>query len=382
MQIGFFCQTRSIGRRADPESLTSPRERVKDTGSQVEGFCIPQLLLRKSNIDQATATTLVIKESWTPDLDKMTENEPFVENDNNKMIPIFTAEHAKEDQRYAKLRLTSEWKDHRPRYKNVSYLHHAFLLPSSDHALAGKSAKTFDEEIREWTYGLHGPVLKLKGGGFPNYEDDAAVFKYPDAWPEPAMEWLVRPRPSGWPSSELVQEIFESGCHLAPVGRGKRLKEPVDVFNYCRNPEATLANSSLPSATEDSCEKWAMDETEWRTSFSLAEDKLGESMSPVQRHVIVLLKMIKKFYFPEVISTYYLKNLLFWECEKKTQAFWREDNSGSCLLFMLDRLQECLESRHLPHYIMPQSNLLMYEDPSRLKEAAVQVAEVRCNILS
>ena len=31
---------------------------------------------------------------------------------------------------------------------------------------------------------------------------------------------------------------------------------------------------------------------------------------------------------------------------------------------------------------MPQSNLLMYKDPSRLKEAAVQVAEVRCNILS
>ena len=379
----IFCQTRSIARRADPESLASPSERVKDTGSQVEGFCIPQLLLRKSNIDQATATTLVIKERWTPDLDKMTENEPFVENDDNKMIPIFTAEHAKDDEMYAKLRLTSEWKDHRPRYKNVSYLHHAFLLPSSDHALAGKTAKTFDGEIREWTYCLHGPVRKLQGGGFTNYEeDDAAVFKYPDAWPKPAMEWLSRPRPSGWPSSELVQEIFESGCHLAPVGRGKRLEEPVDVFNYCRNPEATLANSLLPSATEDSCEKWTMDETEWRTSFSLAENKLGESMSPVQRHVIVLLKMIKKFYFPEVISTYYLKNLLFWECEKRGQVFWREDNSGSCLLFMLDRLQECLESRHLPHYIMPQSNLLMYKDPSRLKEAAVQVAEVRCNILS
>ena len=379
----IFCQTRSIARRADPESLASPSERVKDTGSQVEGFCIPQLLLRKSNIDQATATTLVIQERWTPDLDKMTENEPFVENDGNKTIPIFTAEHAKDDEMYAKLRLTSEWKDHRPRYKNVSYLHHAFLLPSSDHALAGKTAKTFDGEIREWTYCLHGPVRKLQGGGFTNYEeDDAAVFKYPDAWPTPAMEWLSRPRPSGWPSSELVQEIFESGCHLAPVGRGKRLEEPVDVFNYCRNPEATRANSTLPSATEDSCEKWAMDETEWRTSFSLAENKLGESMSPVQRHVIVLLKMIKKFYFPEVISTYYLKNLLFWECEKRGQVFWREDNSGSCLLFMLDRLQECLESRHLPHYIMPQSNPLMYKDLSRLKEAAVQVAEVRCNILS
>ena len=380
----IFCQTRSIARRADPESLASPSERVKDTGSQVEGFCIPQLLLRKSNIDQATATTLVIKERWTPDLDKMTENEPFVENDDNKMIPIFTAEHAKDDEMYAKLRLTSEWKDHRPRYKNVSYLHHAFLLPSSDHAMAGKTAKTFDGEIREWTYSLHGPVRKLQGGGFTNYEeDDAAVFKYPDAWPEPAMEWLSRPRPSGWPSPELVQEIFESGCHLAPVGRGKRLEDPVDAFRYMRNPaEVSPENCSFHRTGTNDGNKWVMDQTEWPVSFSLAENKLGEMVSPVQRHVLVLLKMIKKFYFPEVISTYYLKNLLFWECEKRGQVFWREDNSGSCLLFMLDRLQECLESRHLPHYIIPRSNLLMYEDPSRLKEAAVQVAEVRCSILS
>ena len=365
----IYWQTTSKAKRADPESLTSPSERVKDTGSQVEGFCIPRVLFVKSNIDQNTK--LGFKEHWQPDFDGMTENDPLVENDDNKIIPIFTTEHAKDDPRYVKLRLTSEWKDHRPRYRNVSYLHHAFLLPSADHAMAGiKSEKTFDGESRKWSYSLHGPVRKLQGSGFVNFEeDDAAVFKYPDAWPEPAMEWLVRPRPSGWPSSELVQEIFESGCHLAPVGRGKRLEEPVDVFNYCRNPEATLANSTLPSATEDSCEKWAMDETEWRTSFSLAENKLGKSVSPVQRHVMVLLKMIKKFYFPEVISTYYLKNLLFWECEKRGEVFWREENSANCLLFMLDRLQECLESRHLPHYFMPQSNLLTYEDPSRLKES-------------
>ena len=77
-----------------------------------------------------------------------------------------------------------------------------------------------------------------------------------------------------------------------------------------------------------------------------------------------------------------MKNLFFLECEKKGEIFWREDNSGSCLLFMLDRLQECLESRCLPHYIMPQSNLLLHEDPSSLKEAAAVVADVRRNIFS
>ena len=48
---------------------------------------------------------------------------------------------------------------------------------------------------------------------------------------------------------------------------------------------------------------------------------------------------------------------------------------------MLDRLQECLEAHHLPHYIMQQSNLLIYTDPSRLTKAAVIVADVRSNIL-
>ena len=333
----IFWQTDSKAKRADPESLTRPSERDKDAGSRVEGFCIPQAFLMKTSLDQNTK--LGFEEHWRPDFDRMTENYPFEENDDHKVVPIFTTEHAKDDSRYAKLRLTSEWKDHRPRYRNVSYLHHEFLLPSADDAMV-RGEKLFYGESRKWSYSLHGPVRKLQDSGFVNYEvDKAAVFKYPDAWPEPAMEWLVRPRPSGWPSSELVQEIFESGCHLAPVG----------------NPEAALANSLLPSATEDSGEKWVMDETEWRTLFSLGENELGKSVSHVQRHVMVLLKMIKKFYFPEVISTYYLKNLLFWECEKRGKKFWREENSANCLLFMLDGLHECLESRHLAHYFMPQS---------------------------
>ena len=96
---------------------------------------------------------------------------------------------------------------------------------------------------------------------------------------------------------------------------------------------------------------------------------------------MVLLKMIKKFYFPDTISTYYLKNLLFWECESKEEAFWKEDNSANCLLFMLDRLKECLKAHHLAHYIMPQSNLLQYQDPVSLDEAAVIVEDVRRTIL-
>ena len=39
-----------------------------------------------------------------------------------------------------------------------------------------------------------------------------------------------------------------------------------------------------------------MGNNEWRISFSLAENFLGQSISPVQRHVVVTLKIIKKEY--------------------------------------------------------------------------------------
>lgn len=372
----FQWQATIEAQRRVPESLCSLSRDYFEAGSRVEGFCIPQFILRNSDIDRGNA--LDIKEQWQPDLDLMKVDDFFVETNEKSKIPIFIVEHLEDDPKYAKLRLTDGFKEHDSRFKNVSYLNHSYLLPHADHPMAGRPWTHVSGEKGEWSYNMHGPVRKLMSAGFPSYEEDQTdVFKYPIAWPEPAMEWLVRSRPSGWPSSELVQEVFDSGCHLAPVGRGKRIDEPIDTFVYYQNPGQSATNS----ATTDPEGKWAMEETEWRISFSLAENKLGGSVSPVQRHVMVLLKMIKKAYFPDVISTYYLKNLLFWECESKGEAFWKEVNSARCLLFMLDRLHECLETLHLPHYFMPQSNLLQYDDTANLKEAAVAVAEVRRKIL-
>ena len=371
-------QTNTEAQREDPESIIGLSDATIEAGSRAEGFCIPQFILSKRDIEQGSV--LDIKEHWQPDRDVMTASDPFDINEKKTPIPIFAVEHVDDDPKYAKLRLTNEWKDHRPRYKNVPYLHHTFLLPSADHPMDGRESRNFDDQNAAWSYTLHGPVRKLQSGGLPSYEEDeTGVFKYPIAWPEPAMEWLVRSRPSGWPSPELVQEIFDSGCHLAPVGRGNRFEEPVDLLSYCQNPELSVASSAGLEAKYNEG-KLFMDNTEWKTSFSVAENKLGESVSPVQRHVLVLLKMIKKIYFPKVISTYCLKHLLFWESEKKQLDFWREDNSANCLLLILDRLQECLKAHQLPHFFIPKSNVLQYEDPSKLNEAAVIVAEVRRNI--
>jgi len=76
----------------------------------------------------------------------MIENDHFVENDEKNVIPIFTAEPVDDDPRYAKLRLTTARKGRRPRYKNVSFLHRSFLLPSMDHPLEGIDFKTYEKE--------------------------------------------------------------------------------------------------------------------------------------------------------------------------------------------------------------------------------------------
>ena len=91
------------------------------------------------------------------------------------------------------------------------------------------------------------------------------------------MEWLVRTRPSGWSLPDLVQEIFDSGCHLAPVGRGKRVDEPIDTVNYCQNPEAILAASGALPAESNAEGKRAMEETEWRTWQKIC---LGKAFLP------------------------------------------------------------------------------------------------------
>ena len=157
-------QTNTEAQREDPESLIGLSDATIEAGSRAEGLCIPQFILKKSDIEQGSV--LDIKERWQPDCDVMKANDPFDINDEKKLIPIIAVEHVEDDPKYAKLRLTKERKDHRPRYKNVSYLHHTFLLPSADHPMDGRKIRRFDSQSAAWSYSLHGPVRKLQSGVF------------------------------------------------------------------------------------------------------------------------------------------------------------------------------------------------------------------------
>ena len=353
------------------DSLESISATNIPSGSQAEGLSVPRLYISKNDMDVKNPNFNEM-EYWEADIDSMSVMNIHVENGENELIPMATVEKSIGDSRYVRLKVTDELKSYIPSYEGMQYLPHSMCLSKEN----WKICKAYDavEEI-------HGPVIKSQyqyesEPGFKEvlYEGDRCnVFKYPTAWPEDAMDWLVRSRPYSWPSVLLIKDIFDSGCHLAPVGRGIRKKEPINFLNFMQQAEF---NTHCENDNEHD-----MDNNEWRISFSVAENKLGQSLTSIQRYVFVLLKMLKKCYFNELICTYHLKNLLFWECEEGNDIFWKEINITGCILAILERLQKCLSQSNLPHYIMPNSNLFANIDSEKAKETVAAVRDVRENIL-
>ncbi len=369
----FRFQEIQKAKQSDPDEVWS-RQHI--TGSCAEGLCIPNSLLQEIGNNESEESCKMLG----ADLDIMLVRDASV-TISDEQIPIFDIVRSKSDPRYVFLPLTEQWKKLNPAFRNTVYLHQSFLLTSgSFKKLVGLFAHKMKVEEVIIHEIIQGPASQLFIKDFKDSSmqvDTVEVFKYPNAWPESAVDWLIRPRKSGWPPPELVQSIFDSGCHLAPVGRGKRTCEPIKRKEYLTNPGYVTSKQS------QEVEKTTMDEHEWRISFSVAENKLGQSLSPAQRHIFVLLKIIKKAYLSDhdVISTYHLKNIFFWECEKRENDFWREDNSAECLLSVMDHVVDCLKKRLLPHYIIPESNLLMSCDPAKLDEAAKAVLKVREDIV-
>ncbi len=194
-------------------------------------------------------------EILSADLDLMPVEEAFVTITDEK-IPIFDIVRSGNDPRYVFLRLTEKWKKLNGTFSDSVDLHQPFLLTPTTVAKFFKTI-SISEAMEGIHDGIHGPARKVffEEESFMSL-DKTVVFEYPNAWPESAMDWLTRPRKSGWPSPALVQDIFDSGCHLAPFGRGKRACEPVDREEYRANP------AKVTSKQSQEVDKNTMDESE------------------------------------------------------------------------------------------------------------------------
>ncbi|KAL3888483.1 hypothetical protein ACJMK2_000850 [Sinanodonta woodiana] len=147
-------------------------------------------------------------------------------------------------------------------------------------------------------------------------------------WPEEANTWPYRVSKCSWPPEEMVQGIVSSGCHIVPKGsKGGEFSE-----------------------------------IEWCISFSMHEKCMIRSFSPIQYHHYILLKKIFKHKFLEqyidVLTSYVAKTVCFWQMERNKREMWQM----KCLVDMVIKsvliLRDCICSRFLPHYFIPNNNII------------------------
>ena len=146
-----------------------------------------------------------------------------------------------------------------------------------------------------------------------------------ESWPVIAEDWKTRDR--FWLPRSLVNEIIQGGYHVV----------------------AKASPGGDPNL-------------EWRISFSKAELTLAENRNMVQKKCYYIFKTMFKEYLGQsgVISTYYLKTIMMWAIEQNPVEYWREDNIGQVVLGLLDHLYKAVVTGNLPHYFIPQNNLLKH----------------------
>ena len=166
-------------------------------------------------------------------------------------------------------------------------------------------------------------------------------------WPDEINEWKTRHRPHQWPSSDLVTKVTKEWVHLVPKAHPSSLKKDI----------------------------------EWRLSFSLAEIHLARSLKEEQRLSYLALKAIFHVEAKELdgFSSYFLKTILFWTCEKTPLELWTADNLGKTFLILVDELIRCLQNGQIFNYFIPERNMICTIHKDHVLQWIKKLEDVRQN---
>lgn len=151
-------------------------------------------------------------------------------------------------------------------------------------------------------------------------------------WPNVAKKWLLRYRPSGWPSHDIISKVVTAGVLLVPIGSKSSNNEG--------NP------------------------LEWRFSFSLSEKLLVSSLNHCQLLCYSLLKIFlkqilnKNNILKDKLCSYYMKTVLFWVLEEDQHLYWIQENLLQCFLSCIQRLHYWISCEYIPNYFIPEHNML------------------------
>ncbi|XP_033100616.1 uncharacterized protein LOC117104067 [Anneissia japonica] len=148
------------------------------------------------------------------------------------------------------------------------------------------------------------------------------------SWPSITKSFFNRERPANWPSQELLKKISHLDCLVVAVGH--------------------------PSSTQR--------DIEWRLSFSVAETKLSHEIFQPYFECMVVLKDIKNRYIKydkrikhTPFCSYFIKTACFWTCERFSH---KDHRTMDLIRKVLSWLVDCYQRRVLPHYFIPEQNLI------------------------
>lgn len=202
----------------------------------------------------------------------------------------------------------------------------------------------------------NGPAVRMNLSGHPTGVggDVDTVFAYQcPAWP--ATEWPTRTRPLGWPKASVIHSTAAKGCHII------RKAHPLSDINDA--------------------------EIEFRYSFSVAENDLCQTLTMVQRQCYILFRIImiealdSDGSSPVMLSSYHLKTVFLWLCERTSPEAWTRDTLVGCLLALLDQLLDFLNKSHIPNYVMPENNMINHLSQKDITDLYHIVTQVRTDPL-
>ncbi|XP_071180880.1 uncharacterized protein [Mytilus edulis] len=189
-----------------------------------------------------------------------------------------------------------------------------------------------EEEILE-----HGPSLCFSDETKEEPLHDSVPCFHFHEWPRQATEWKMR-LPRNWPIQKDVDSVVSKGCEIVPVG-------------------------FLGSKTRH---------LEWRLSFALSERVLLRTFNNIQHKCYALLKMLLKDVIaeevPQVLSSFHMKNALFWALEKTESAIWCEERITDAFKACVNQMLTFIRDGFEPAYFIPENNVLqgrMNEDEQR-----------------
>lgn len=163
-------------------------------------------------------------------------------------------------------------------------------------------------------------------------------------WPTEAFEWGVRKRNSNsvpfrkekyvWPTSKMISDVINFGCHVIPVGYAPKKGE---------NPNRHI---------------------EWKIVFPQAERYLENKLTSAQIKVYMMMKTLFKSFIDirlengkNVFTKEHLRTQLFWLCEENFLS-WNEEYLGEALMRYMKALLNSIQKHCLPDYFLRQRNLL------------------------